>query len=605
MTASTTSAVLARHEVPRAEQWNLESVFATEEEWELAFVAAEARFPELLAFQGELSTSAATLLTALRLADEIDEAVERVTVFAMLRQSEDATNPKTSALMARGLGLSARAGAAAAFLSPELAALPGETVTAFFRNEPGLVPFRHAVDRIQRQRAHICSVEVEEVLARSREVAATAPTVHGVLEDGDLPLGTIEDEGGDRVTLAQGNLSRYLRSPDRRVRQEAWERSADAYLAFQHTFAAALAGGVKNDVFYARSRNYPSSLEASLAEDNVPPEVFHNLLDTVWKNFPVWHRYFRVRRRLLGLGDGDLHGYDLEAPLGSAPPAVGWDDGVARIVRAVAPLGPDYVATVRRGIDDRWVDRAANIGKGGGAFSWGSFGTAPFISMTYQDDLGSVSTLAHELGHSLHSYLTWETQPVTYARYGMSAAETASNLNQALLGAHLLETETDRDWTLAILEERMANHLRYLFTMPILARFELDCHERVERGEALTAEGMSATLLEYYSDGYGDEVVIDEPRMGITWARFAHLFMNFYVFQYAVGISAAAALAARIREDGPDAAERYLTFLRTGGSRYPLDALRDAGIDMASPEPVQNAFDFLAGYVDRLEALVE
>ncbi len=426
-----------------------------------------------------------------------------------------------------------------------------------------------------------------------------------MLEDGELPLGTILDESDREVALAQGNLDRYLRHPDRRVRRNAWQRSADAYLAFRNTFAATLAGAVKRDVFHARARGFASSLEAALSPDAIPPAVFHTLLDTVWANFPLWHRYFRARRRLLGLSAGDLRPHDLEAPLAPEQP-VAWERGVDLIADSLAPLGEEYVATVRRGIEQRWVDRAANLGKGGGAFSWGAYGTFPFISMTYQDDLGSVSTLTHELGHSLHSYLTWETQPVTYARYGMSAAETASNLNQALLGAHLLAENEERDWTIAVIEERMANHQRYLFTMPILARFELDCHQRVERGEALTADGMSETLLGFYRQGYGDEVALDEAdasRVGITWARFPHLFANFYVFQYGVGIAAAAALAAQIRDEGEPAAARYLDFLRAGGSLDPIDALRQAGVDMTSPEPIERAFQILEGYVERLEAL--
>ena len=597
-------AVPARQDVPLAERWDLESVFATDEDWEAAFRAAEGRLPELARFRGRLSGSAPDLLAGLRLADEIAEAVERVIVYALLRRSEDATNSRANALADRARGLGARTEAAAAFIEPEIAALPDETLEDWFAAEPELAPYRHAVDRIRRRRGNVRSVEVEELLARAGEVAATAETVHTVLEDGELPLGTIRHERGGEVKLAQGNLERYLHSPDRRVRREAWERSADAYLAFRHTFAATLAGAVKRDVFYARARGYDSALEAALAPDAMPTEVFHNLLTTVWANFPTWHRYFRVRRRLLGLPEGNLHGYDLQAPL-TAEPEIPFERGVELILGSLAPLGDAYVGIVRQGIADRWVDRAANVGKGGGAFSWGAYGTYPFISMTYQDDLSSVSTLTHEFGHSLHSYLTWRTQPVTYARYGMSAAETASNLNQALLGAHLLAMDDGRDWTVAVIQERMANHLRYLFTMPILARFELACHEQVERGEALTADGMSETLLSCYREGYGGEVVIDEARIGITWARFPHLFANFYVFQYAIGISAAAALAARIMEEGEPAARRYLDFLAAGGSKYPIDVLRDAGVDMRSREPIQHAFDILAGYVDRLEALAD
>ena len=600
----TTEATLPRREdVPIEERWDLESVYATPSAWEADYHVAETRLPEMERFAGQVGASASSLLGALRRRDELAQIVDRVETFATLRRSEDVTSTAAAAMAERGQGLATRFGAAVAFIDPEIAAIPPDQVAAFVAAEPDLRLYGHIIERIQRRSAHIRSAEVEEVLASAAELAATPATVHDVLENGDLPFASIDDECGQPVALAQGNLLRYLRSPDRRVRRDAWETSADAYLGMRHTFAAALGGGVKKDVFYAQARGYASSLGAALDPDNIPDEVFHGLLDTVWKNFPTWHRYFRVRRRLLGLAEGDLHGWDLTAPLAAHEPVISIERGVGLICETLAPLGPDYVATVRQGIADRWVDRAPNIGKGGGAFSWGSYGTHPFISMTYKDDLPSVSTLTHELGHSMHSYLTWKHQPVTYASYGMFAAETASNMHQALLGAHLFSTDLDDDWTLAVLEERMANHLRYLFTMPILARFELDCHERVERGEALTADEMSDTLIGFYREGYGGEVVLDEPRMGITWARFSHLFANFYVFQYATGIAAAAALGARVRAGGEPAANVYLDFLKTGDSRDPIAALADAGVDMRSPEPVQHAFDILASYVDRLEAI--
>ena len=260
---------------------------------------------------------------------------------------------------------------------------------------------------------------------------------------------------------------------------------------------------------------------------------------------------------------------------------------------------------MRRGMAERWVDRVANLGKGGGAFSSGNFGTEPFISMIYQDNLTSVSTLTHEIGHSMHSFLTWRHQPVTYSDYGMSAAETASNFNQAMMGAHMLAERSDRDWTIAVIEERMANNMRYLFTMPILARFELAAHERVEAGQALSAEWMNQTMLGFYREAYGSEVVIDPARMGITWARFPHLFMNFYVFQYGVGIAAAAALSDAVLHEGAPARERYLTFLKAGGSVDPIVGLKEAGIDMTTPEPIERAFAIMSGYIDRLEALVD
>ena len=598
--SATATAVPPRAEVPIEETWALESVFVTDEAWEEGFTGSGERLRAVEAFRGRIAEGPATLLAALRAADDLTEAVSKVLVYALLRRSEDATSASAGEMADRAIGLASRAEAASSFLDPEIAALADETIADWITQEPGLALYQHALTRICRLRTHIRSVEVEEILARASEVAASSEITQSVLEAGELPLGQITDESGQTVRLAQGNLSRFLDSPNRRVRQEAWEESADAYLAFRNTFAATLAGAVKRDVFYARARGYDSSLEAALAGDDIPREVFHNLLDTVWKHLPVWHRYFSVRRRLLGLAEGDLHGYDLEAPLAEQP-SFPWERGVETVLASLAPMGPEYVAEVRRGLAERWTDRCANLGKGGGAFSAGTFGTEPFISMTWRDTLTSVSTLAHELGHSMHSLLTWQNQPVTYSRYGMSAAETASNLNQALMGAHLLAERDDRDWTIAVIEERMANFMRYLFTMPILARFELAAHERVEAGGALSADWMSRTLLELYREGYGSEVVIDPARMGITWARFSHLFMNFYVFQYGIGIAAAAALSEAILTEGEPARERYLTFLRAGGSVDPIVALRDAGIDMSSPEPIERAFAQMSRYIDRLE----
>ena len=590
-----------REELAPEQRWDVESVFPNETAWEAAYDAVAERLGELADYRGRLGESAGTLLAGLRLRDELVGLVGRVFVYATLRFSEDAANRAAGALAERARGLRARLGAAISSFEPEILALAPATLEGYMGESADLAVYRHYFDRVGLGRGHVRSAEVEEVLAEVSNLADTPRAIRAALENADLALGTIRDEEGREVRLGQGNVQRFLRSADRAVRRAAWETSADAYLGMRHTFAATLAGGVKRDVFYARARRYDSSLEASLAPHAIPVEVFHNLLDTVWKNLPVWHRYFAVRRRMLGLDQ--LHGWDLTAPLEHARRPIPFDEGVELIAAALAPLGEEYVGIVRKGMADRWVDPWPNIGKGGGAFSGGVQGTHPFISMSYGHDLGGVSTLAHELGHSLHSYYSWQTQPQVYSSYSLFVAEAASNMHQALLGAYLLERANDPDFLLTVIEERMGNHLRYLFTMPILARFELDCHERVERGEALSADGMTETLAELYRQGYGDEVVLDAPRMGITWARFPHLFTNFYVFQYATGIAAAAALAQQVRAEGQPAAERYLTFLKAGGSVYPLDALRTAGVDLRDPAPVQAAFDMLAGYVERLERI--
>jgi oligoendopeptidase F len=609
MTDTTTTAAASmpkRADAPREQTWAIETVFATPAEWDAAYTTLNGQLGDLGEFRGELGSSARTLLDALRRREEVELQAWRLHLYASMRAATDATDPEALALLGRAGGIAAQASAALAYFEPELLQIEPATLERFMTELPDLTVQRHYFDRLQRRRAHVRSSEVEELLAQVSEPLDSFYTIHTALADADLSLGQITDAQGQTVQLGQANHGEYLHSADRSVRQAAWEAMMDAYLSMKNTFAANYAGSVKRDVFLMRARNYPSSLEASLAPEAIPQEVFYNLLDTVWKNLPIWQRYFKVRAKLLGIEQA--HGWDIsEAPLprpNAKPVPITFDEGVELIAASLAPLGDEYVGIVRKGIQDRWVDYANNAGKVGGAFSTGMPGEHPFILMSWQDELGAVSTLAHELGHSLHSYYANAAQPLVYADYSMFVAEVASNMNQALMGAHLLETVDDPNFLITIIEERMGNNLRYLFTMPILAKFELDCHERVERGEALTAEGMIDALADLYAQGYGDAVALDHDRMGINWARFTHLFANFYVFQYATGISAAAQLAQQVRAGGPEAAQRYIDFLKTGGSEYPVEALKKAGIDMSKPEPVQAAFDILASYVDKLEQLI-
>jgi oligoendopeptidase F len=600
---ATATALPKRSELPLEERWDIESLFATDAAWEAAYGALADRVPELARYRGRLGESGTTLLMALELRDAIMAELLRVTIYTSLRRSEDATNATYAALDSRAQGLAARAQATAAYYAPEILAIDPATLEQFIVETPGLEIYRHYFDKLGRQRGHTRSPEVEALLAEAQDTMGAFRTIAGALENADMDFGTIADESGRQVRLGPGNIQRYTASESRDVRRAAWEQSADAYLAMQHTFAATLIGSMKRDVLYARARNYETVLDAMLAPNAIPTAVFHNLIEIVWKNLPIWHRYFNVRRKALGIDT--LHGWDITAPLQRDAPKVPFDQAIEMIAAGLAPLGEEYVAVVRRAAAERWVDRGANIGKGGGAFSSGAPGTHPFISMNYTDSLASMSTLAHELGHSLHSYYSWGTQPTVYGRYTMFAAETASNMHQALVGAHLLATHDDPAFLIELIEERMRNHLRYFFTMPILARFELLCHTRIEEGGALSAEEMTAMLADIYREAYGSTVAIDAPRMGITWARFSHLYRAYYVFQYATGIAGAASLARQVREEGQPAAERYTTFLKTGDTEYPIDAIRAAGVDMTDPAPVQAAFDVLAGYVDRLEQLTE
>lgn len=596
-----------RDEAPQQDRWDVESVFADEAAFDEAFARVEADIPRLAPFAGTLGASAAALLAALQARDEVDLAASRLALYAGMRRSADETDPASGARWDRAWGLVVRFSAATAYVEPEILAIPAATLDTWTRDEQGLTPYRHYIEQLGLQRPHVRSREVEEVLAQASDVTAAPRQIHAVLENADLRFGPVPDPDGGSVALAQSNADLLITSDQRSVRQAAWRRYADGYLGVKNTMAATLAGAVKSDVFYARARRYDSAREASMQPHNIPVQVFDTLVDTVRAHLPLWHRYWAIRWRALGVDA--LRPYDLDAPLALTTDPIPFDRGVEMLLAGLAPLGEEYVAAARRGLTtERWVDKYPNVGKSSGAHSTGVYGTRPFLMQNYDDSLMGVSTLAHELGHSMHSWYTWRTQPPLYARYSMFVAETASNFNQALLRAHLLARSDDRRFQIAVIEEGMANFYRYFFIMPNLAQFERDAHERVERGGALTAHDMSERIVELFGEGYGGEVALDDSedraRVGVTWAQFPHLFSNFYVWQYATGISAANALAAGVLSEGTPAAERYIAFLKAGDSLYPLDALRLAGVDMTSHEPIERAFGVLEGLVDRLDALV-
>jgi oligoendopeptidase F len=365
-----------------------------------------------------------------------------------------------------------------------------------------------------------------------------------------------------------------------------------------------LAASIQQNVFMMQARRHQSTLGASLFENNIPVEVFHNLIETFKRNLPTWHRYWAVRRKALGVDE--LQPYDIWAPIATQNPTISFEQAVEWICAGLKPMGEDYTKTVRKGcLEERWIDVYPNQGKSSAQFSSGFPGTHPFIVINYDDTIFSLSTMAHELGHSMHSYLTWENQPIIYSQYSLFAAEVASNFHQAMVRAHLLNTSNDPQFQIKVIEEAMSNFHRYFFIMPTLARFELEMHEKTERGEGLTAEDMINRMAELFAEGYGEAVHVDHDRVGITWATFSHLYADYYVYQYATGISAANALASRILRGEPGAVERHLEFLKTGSALYPLDALKLAGVDLTTPQPVEEAFAVLAGLVDRLEKLVQ
>jgi oligoendopeptidase F len=597
----TTQPIPRRDEIAVEHTWNAESVFASVDDWEAEFARVEAQLPDLARFHGRLGDGPGTLAEWLAAADGLTAALGKLQTYVVMEHAVDAADQQATARYDRFAGLAARALAASAFAEPELLALGAETLRAWAQSEPRLAIYAHYFDQLARRSAHIRSAEVEELLGMVSEPFAAAAGTHGVLANADLRYAPARDDAGETLEVTQGTIAALLSHADREVRRTAWESYADAHLAVRHTLASCLAAGVKQQVFTARARRYPSALEASLSASHIPVAVFHNLVETYRHNLPTWHRYWRIRRRALGYDK--LHTYDIKAPLTAQPPQVPFERAMDWIAAGMRPLGAEYVETMRRGaLEQRWVDIYPNQGKRLGAFSSGAQGTHPFILISYTDDIFSMSTLAHELGHSMHSYYSWHSQPPIYADYSLFVAEVASNFNQAMVRAHLLELDTDPDFQIAVIEEAMANFHRYFFIMPTLARFELEIHQRIERGEALTADGLIALMAELFREGYGDEVEMDMERVGITWGQFAtHMYSNFYVYQYATGISGAHALAEGVLAGRPGAAESYLTFLKAGGSLYPIDALQQAGVDLSTPTSVTQTFAVLARLVDQLE----
>jgi oligoendopeptidase F len=593
--------------VDRQFTWDAESVFADEAAWEQAVETIKARLPDLAEFKGHLGDSPDALADWFDASERVHRLMGKVMVYSTMSYSVDTGNEAAMGRTDRARSAAAQLGAAVAFALPEMIATGIPKLREWVATSPRLGHLGHYFDRVEKLQQHIRSAEVEEVLTQASDPLATALSVHGVLANADLRFSGAVGIDGQEHEVAQGTIAALLTSPDRELRRAAFESYADAHLAMQHAMAASLAGGIKRDVFYARARGFQSSLAAALEPSHVPPEVYHNVIRTFRDNVGTWHRYWRVRRKALGLSA--LKPYDTRAPLGPSTLTVPYAQAVEWVAEGVKPLGAEYVRILRRGaLEERWVDVYPNRGKRMGAFSTGVPDTFPFIFMSYNDDIYSMSTLAHELGHSMHSYYARKTQPFIYSNYGLFQAEVASNMHQALVRRHLLATQTDPSIQVAVIEEAMANFYRYFFIMPSLARLELAIHERVEAGGAITADYLNHLMADLMMEVYGSEVEVtgrDRDRIGSTWAQFhTHLYSNFYVYQYATGIAGADHLVERVASGDTQAVESYLAFLKSAGSMYPLEGLRLAGVDMTSPEPVEAAFATLAGMVGRLEELV-
>lgn len=592
----------ARADVPVDDTWDLTAIFPNEAAWEAEVEAIRAELPRVTALQGTLAEGPGRLLEALRLQDELGERLTRAYSWAGLRKDEDNTSAAAVAAHDRVVALSVEAGQASSYLEPEILALPDGTVERYLDEEQELVLYRHGLQDLLRLRAHVLSAESERLLASAGEITMAAGSIFTMLNNADLTHGTLTDESGNEVTLTKSNYLRYMESRERDVRRQAFEGMHRAYLDHRNTLATTYSSSVKTDIFFARTRGYGSALEASLAPNNIPVAVYDNLTEVVNRRLPLLHRYIALRKKVLELDQ--LEVYDLYVPIVPEVDAeYTYDRGVETVLRSLGPLGDEYRTILAGAFDSRWVDVYENRGKTAGAYSWGVHGVHPFILMNWAGRLDDVFTLAHEVGHALHSHYSSTTQPFTYSRYTLFVAEVASTVNELLMTDALRRETDDRAVQMYLINHALEDFRSTLYRQAMFAEFERWAHEHVEGGGALTPDVLSERYGELCARYYGPDVNISEST-AVEWARIPHFYRAFYVFQYSTGISAAAALSKMIVDEGEPARKRYVDFLSGGSSKYSLDLLRDAGVDMTTPDPIERALDVFEALLVELEALV-
>jgi oligoendopeptidase F len=591
-----------RSDIPTDYTWDLESIYSTHDDWEQSFQSLARRLPELEALQGTLAQSGQALLNVLQVRDKVYEQLETLFVYASMRKDEDTANSKYQGMYDRAMQLFVRVSTAFSFLEPEILALPQFTLDGFVQETAGLQEYRHELDNISRKRPHVRSAEVEAVLAATGEISEGPDSIFSMIDNADLRLPLIKDEAGEEVQLTKGNYLTYIRSTDRRVRKEAFDGMHSAFLKQRNTIAATLSTKIKADIFHTRQRQYASCRELALSQYNIPVSVYDNLVNTVSEHIPILNRYMELRKRILGLDE--LHMYDLYVPIvNDTDDEISYQQACDTVVRGLAPLGENYVNILKTAFQQRWIDVYETPGKRGGAYSGGGYATRPFILLNYQNKRDSMYTLAHELGHSMHSFFSRSNQPFHYGDYSIFVAEVASTLNENLLTDYLLRTNSDPAVRLAILNQTLEDIRGTLFRQTMFAEFEQLVHSSAEGGEPLTADSLSEMYHQLNQKYYGGVARVDEL-IDIEWARIPHFYSSFYVYQYATGISASIALSQQILREGQPAVERYLKFLSSGSSDYSIELLKKAGVDMASPEPVRQACQQFESYLKQMEDLL-
>lgn len=591
-----------RCDIPEKDKWAIEDIYPTDAAWEQDLAKARRYAEKIASYKGLLSTDSAKLLEYLRLDDDMTVVLEALVNYAQRRNDEDTRDAKYQDMVSRMEMLFVDISGASAFVTPELLSIDNETMERFFREQPEMELYRLCIDRVRRRRAHILSEAEERIMALTGEMTGSPDNIFSMFNDADLKFPDATDKDGNKHQVTHGSYIPLMHSNDRELRKSAFESLYGVYENFRNTSAAVLSSQVKCLTFRARARNYENTLQAALDGNEVPVEVYKQLIEAVHENMHYMYKYVKLRKKLLGVDE--LHAYDLYAPIVSdIEVKIPFEQAKQEVYDSLAPMGEDYRAIFSQGIKDRWIDVYENEGKRSGAYSAGAR-VHPYVLLNHKDTLDSEFTLAHEMGHAIHSYLSNKNQPVVYADYVIFVAEVASTCNESLLMQHLLKITTDKKRRAYLINYFLEQFRTTLYRQTMFAEFELMINEKAENGESLTADVMCELYRKLNLLYYGEDIVIDHE-LDMEWARIPHFYYNYYVYQYATGFSAAIALSQRILKEGAPAVRDYIGFLSGGCSRDPISLLRSAGVDMTSTKPVTDALKLFGELIDEMEELMK
>jgi len=590
-----------RNEIQKKYQWKLEDIFQSDKLWDEEYNEVKSKLVEMKNFQGKIHTSG-TLLKVLKLKDYIGERLDRLFTYARMRRDEDNTRAQYQALADRAFTLAVEVSSVLSFVEPEILAIPEKELQSFLQQNDDLKLYEHYLSDLMRMKEHVLDSDKEKMLAEVGELANAPADIFKMLDNADIRFPTIKDEQGEEVELTKGRYIGFMESYDREVRKSAFKALYSTYSSLVNTLSATISANIKRDIFYKNQRKFKSSLEASLFADNVPVSVYDELIKAVHDRLDLMYRYTRLRKKLLGLDE--LHMYDLYVPLvKDYEKKIPYEEAKSMVIQGLKPLGEEYISLLKEAFESGWIDVYENRGKTGGAYSWGCYGVHPYVLLNYQGRLDDVFTLAHEMGHAIHTYYSNANQPYVYSQYVIFVAEVASTCNEALLINFLLDHAKEKQEKMFLLNHFMEQFRGTLYRQTMFAEFEKITHEMAERGEPLNPEVLKKIYHELNVKYYGPDVVVD-PEIDYEWARIPHFYNSFYVYKYATGFSSAIAISQDILNKGSMAVESYKQFLSGGNSDYPINLLKKVGVDLTEPKPVREALNLFEILLDEFEKLI-